>query len=294
MGRELKRVAMDFSWPINVPWKGFINELYTPMKCPHCDHGFTPMAKHFRDLFWGYIPFKPEDNGSVPYTFSDPDIHALAERNVSRSPEYFKREGMTVNMEAMRMAEIFNRSLHYHPNEVDVKLLFEAGDLNQLTHNFVPGKGWIEEKNPGHVPTVEDVRHWLVSADSWSISGSSMEWTMSKSYCAQRGVPHECPHCEGTGEVWISPEAKQAADDWTRTEPPEGEGYQIWETVSEGSPISPVFATPEELAEHMSTTRWGADEGTSVEQWLRFINGPGWAPSMVMDSNGLRTGVEAI
>ena len=43
----------------------------------------------------------------------------------------------------------------------------------------------------------------------------------------------------------------------------------------------------------MAGTRWGADKGTSYETWLRFINGPGWAPSMVMDASGVRTGADA-
>lgn len=68
----------------------------------------------------------------------------------------------------------------------------------------------------------------------------------------------------------------------------------MWETVSEGSPISPVFATPEELARHMAATRWGADRGTPYETWLAFIRGPGWAPSMVGTSGRLMNGVEGI
>lgn len=36
-------------------------------------------------------------------------------------------------------------------------------------------------------------------------------------------------------------------------DPPKGEGFQLWETITEGSPLSPVFDTPEEL------TKWLAD-----------------------------------
>lgn len=69
--------------------------------------------------------------------------------------------------------------------------------------------------------------------------------------------------------------------------------YQMYENTSEGTPISPVFATPEELA------RWLADTGASsfgsmtatYEQWLRVCRG-GYAPSLVTDANGLRSGVE--
>lgn len=67
----------------------------------------------------------------------------------------------------------------------------------------------------------------------------------------------------------------------------------MYEDTSEGTPISPAFATPEELA------HWLADNGASsfgkstatYEQWLPTCRGA-WAPSMVMDSNGIRSGVE--
>lgn len=39
-------------------------------------------------------------------------------------------------------------------------------------------------------------------------------------------------------------------EDWEknrRVEVPEGEGYQLWENTSEGSPYSPVFKTLDEL-----------------------------------------------
>lgn len=70
--------------------------------------------------------------------------------------------------------------------------------------------------------------------------------------------------------------------------------YMMYEDTSEGTPISPAFETPEELA------RWLADTGASAfggftatyEQWLSTI-GRGYAMSMVADENGLRSGVEA-
>ena len=77
--------------------------------------------------------------------------------------------------------------------------------------------------------------------------------------------------------------------------PPEGDGYQLWENITEGSPVSSVFATPEELADWLIAP--GNDtsitQGTSREQWLAMIRGPGWAPSLVIDSKGCRTGVQA-
>lgn len=66
----------------------------------------------------------------------------------------------------------------------------------------------------------------------------------------------------------------------------------MYETTSEGTPISPAFATAEELA------RWLADNNASAfggmtatyEQWLATCKA-GWAPSMVATSSGLMSGV---
>jgi hypothetical protein len=63
--------------------------------------------------------------------------------------------------------------------------------------------------------------------------------------------------------------------------------YQMYENTSEGSPISPVMASPEELA------RWLADNGASAfasmkatyEEWLAMCRG-GWAPSMAVAADG--------
>lgn len=67
----------------------------------------------------------------------------------------------------------------------------------------------------------------------------------------------------------------------------------MYEDTSEGTPISPAFATPEELA------RWLADNGASAfgnsgasyEQWLATCRGA-WAPSMVLTGGRLMSGVE--
>lgn len=73
----------------------------------------------------------------------------------------------------------------------------------------------------------------------------------------------------------------------------------MYEDTSEGTPISPSFATPEELA------RWLADTGASAfgdmtatyEQWLATCKS-GWAVSAVMEvgptGNKMMSGVEAM
>ena len=70
--------------------------------------------------------------------------------------------------------------------------------------------------------------------------------------------------------------------------------FQMYEDTTEGTPISPVCETPEELA------TWLADNNASAfgsstatrESWLRMIY-RGWAPSCVLDASGLHSGVDA-
>lgn len=67
----------------------------------------------------------------------------------------------------------------------------------------------------------------------------------------------------------------------------------MYEDTSEGTPISPAFEAPEELA------RWLADNGASsfggmtatYDQWLNVCRG-GFAPSAVMVGGRLMSGVE--
>jgi hypothetical protein len=71
--------------------------------------------------------------------------------------------------------------------------------------------------------------------------------------------------------------------------------YQMYETTTEGTPISPVFSTPEELARWLTETEASAfaDMTATYEQWLRVCRG-GYAPSAVADETGLRSGVAGL
>lgn len=71
--------------------------------------------------------------------------------------------------------------------------------------------------------------------------------------------------------------------------------YMMYEDTSEGTPISPAFATPEELA------RWLVDNGASAfgnstasyEGWLRVAKG-GFACSMVSVGGVFTSGVDGL
>lgn len=97
----------------------------------------------------------------------------------------------------------------------------------------------------------------------------------------------------GTYEEWDGEAPK--AEDYMPTFP-EGTATHLmmYETTSEGTPISPAFATPEELAQWLYDHHASAfaDQTASYEDWLRVAKG-GYAPSAVIDPDkGLRSGVD--
>ena len=71
--------------------------------------------------------------------------------------------------------------------------------------------------------------------------------------------------------------------------------YMMYETTSEGTPLSPAFSAPEELARWLADTGANAFAGDTAtyEQWLRVCRG-GYAPSAVYSQEtGLISGVAA-
>jgi len=91
-----------------------------------------------------------------------------------------------------------------------------------------------------------------------------------------------CDVCEGEGSVI----PKIEPPEWKPGREEAGIGWQMWQTTSEGSPISPVFATPEELARWLADmgANAGADTTATYEQWLAMTQ-PGSAPSADVDTD---------
>lgn len=291
MGRELKRVALDFEWHLNEPWEGYVNPLYMAKPCASCEgKGYSPTGRHLHDLWYGYVAFRPEDRGSRPFAPDDLLVHKFAERQCLNSPGYYGSDGSAIRREADRLCRLWNASWSHHLNDDDVRALIAADRLYDFTKTWSKEHGW-QPKVPACVPTAQEVNDWsCVGMGHDSINC----WTVIRAECRRLGEDASCAVCDGTGDIWPSKEAEDAYDAWQPTPPPAGLGYQIWETVSEGSPISPVFPSPELLATYMTNRKWGADHGSSYATWLAFINGPGWAPSMVRTAHGIQSDVDAV
>jgi len=81
-------------------------------------------------------------------------------------------------------------------------------------------------------------------------------------YAKIKGIPIDEDGCPKFNVFYGLPE-KLPVD------PPTGDGFQMWENTSEGSPQSPVFKTLDELCEWCAenATAFGLYHKASVEEW---------------------------
>lgn len=303
MGREIKRVALDFDWPIGETWEGFLNPFYVhSSECPACSGGsYAPSTRLLYDQWYGNAFFEPRMTGSKP--FLPDEFTARAARTIEqmhiRSLLSFYGTANRVfaqQLEQLRLTELFNSHWMYHLDADDVAALIIADRLWDFTRTprteeqrevvkqkvALGHNSWLPEDN-GYVPTPAEVNRWSLQG----LGHDSINCSVCVRAKAERlGYAVWCSVCEGEGSVWDSLENKQRCEAWEPIEPPEGAGYQLWETVSEGSPMSPVFASSDELANWLVT-----DQGYSPQAAKAFV-GRGWALSMVgVEGVGLWDGV---
>jgi hypothetical protein len=245
------------------------------------------MTRRIASQWYGYTALDAADAARAQWSPDDEQIRELVARKIAREPGFYGEGEQAITKEAIRMCGIYNQQLKHNLSQADVDAMLDEGQLHRLTHRFVPGEGWVD--NQGPKPTADEVNRWSLEG-----FGHDGQWSVARARCARAGVSANCPHCHGEGECWASARTRARFQKWTRVEPPEGIGYQLWESVTEGSPISPVFEQPEDLARWLEAHATGLDKGTTFDKWMRFIEGPGWAPSVVVTPNGVMTGVQAV
>jgi hypothetical protein len=165
----------------------------------------------------------------------------------------------------------------------------------------------------------EAVEKWRRGKAQWE-AGEHEDLAFESVYHRRGGGAWNGRHIDGTpkriyardGETLLREVWFEDVDQWVRDVPwedgpgygpepedngyyhpdwPEGTpmGYCFYETVGEGTPLSPVFATTDDLAQ------WLVEhEGMSPEGAARFV-GIGWAPSgIAFPTAGFMTGMQAV
>jgi hypothetical protein len=281
MSREVKRVPLDFDLPLNKVWPGFLMpDRLTGSPCIPCDgSGYSMYARQLYDEWYGigdshFIP-------KQPLAVDTPEVRAFAERNCKHDPDFYGISEAAIVREARRLIGYWNTQWSHHLDPVDVDALIAADQLWDLTKTWTEADGW-KERDP--MPTIT-----AAQVNTWSIPGIGHDSincsVVIRAKCVRDGHPEMCELCEGHGFTEVYPGQRADSEAWESEEPPIGEGYQLWESVSEGSPISPVFPDAEGLAQWMASPayHWGASSPLSIEQARRFV-GIGWAPTGILTS----------
>jgi hypothetical protein len=234
MGREIKRVPLDFHAPEDQTWEGYVlPDRLRGDDCPDCQGGQTHAGWWLQRMCQRISMLAADIGGQEhgrplhPWLAQDPYPHTDSRHLFDRATRVIR------------------------PSEDMATLVAALADRNE-----------------------DDVKS----------SFGSFDYAIYRAIVTAAGLPEwgSCATCEGHGTVESYPGQRAEAEAWERYEPPTGEGWQLWQTVSD-APMSPVFATADELIDWMTTpaAEWGASGPWSRENAEAFVRGPGWAPTFV-------------
>lgn len=207
MSREVRRVPLDFDWPLSSTWRGYL--LPESLRLPPCTacggEGWSAEARAIADTFYPH---------TIPGDRATQDALAWHDKIGQKEVDHLLKKG--------RLGTWRDGAWHHDP--------LTADEVNARQH-----AGALD----GH----DAINRGLL-----------IEFR-----CKRLGISMRCPECQGHGDVEKYPGQRAEADAWEPTDPPTGDAWQLWETVSEGSPITPAFATADDLIEHLATvgTSWG-------------------------------------
>ena len=136
--------------------------------------------------------------------------------------------------------------------------LFEAG-IERVSADMTRLSAGLAGRAPRHRFGHDDLDLYAACHKIVAAAGLSRRW----------GI---CKTCKGTN---VDPAVKKASDRWRPTEPPRGVGWQLWETTSEGSPVSPVFAGADDLASWCAANATLLGDFRAVkEHWMKMFSTP--------------------
>jgi hypothetical protein len=157
---------------------------------------------------------------------------------------------------------------------------------------------WEHPKNEQghHIPLFDG--SFSKRAAEWDEGASRWDKGFVQDYTTDGWKPKDASHTDiASFADWDGerPDEKDYMPDWSDTERTH---YQMYESVTEGTPISPVMESPEALA------RWLADNKASAgpyatatyDQWLAMIEAGSSVGSFVMNrgTGECMSGVEAV
>lgn len=233
MGREIRRVPLDFEWPLDQRWEGFVSPSDGTADCNAC--------------------IGTESDRATGYSRIGNSFYSLAQREWAQ----------VLPLESNRLT----------PEEIKLMQAVERSTTKDKRYR---------RKMPFVLGPITDSRMFIYC--TMKHLAQSLHVSFEKTFL--------CPVCKGSATVVVDSEQNQIAKKWRRKNPPKGTGWQVWETTSEGSPITPVFATADELVDHLVTVGTTGDAPTTRECAEIFV-GAGFAMSAVIVDNQMYTGINS-
>lgn len=257
--RVLKRVPLDFDAPLKEVWVGYINPHRGPSNCSACDgSGYNPATKKISDDWYSF----------------DRSRWVWIEPGVRRYNDLAWSHHLTQD----EVEALVRRGRFVYTGLLKETSFIADPDRKTSNYSFDEESGeWLDwdsnervEVNEPEYPSAEDVNAWSTVGFGHDAIN---QWICVKVRAKRLGVYGKCPVCKGDGEIKNPDEKEQRLyDEWEEYEPPEGEGYQLGETVSEGSPVSPVLGSAEGLAEwcEENATVFGNEKMPKAD-WMRMF-----------------------
>jgi len=249
MGRELKRVPLDFQWEIGKLWCGYVNP-HKMHECKECNGlGHSKEYKKLEDEWYGW-----ENENYKPNPFMGHRRY-----NANAWNNNLTQEDVNSLIEAGRLWDFTRVPINDEQRKI-VKEKVESGN-----------NSWLPYDN-GYRPTAKEVNEWNLKGFGHD---SSNAWICIKARLKREKKPYKCSSCNGSGTNWQHPKAKRLYDLWKNYDPPQGDGFQLWTTTSEGrSPMTPVFDTLEKLCEHCEMQKvsvFGKNTATK-DEWFKMLD----------------------
>jgi hypothetical protein len=246
MGREIKRVALDFDWPLGKVWEGYLMpDSLRSKPCPDCDNGYTAAGAWLMTFAWRLTMLaddvereQPRGRALHPWLANDQYPPMWRDRTLPIKQQFYSQYVVRPSVDIVDLVNGLQESSGR---------TFRPGIFGRSTSDA-----------------------YCVASAIAKAAGMDEDW----------GI---CKTCGGSASLEDYPGQAADQDAWEGTEPPSGEGWQVWETVSEGSPISPVFPDRESLVEWLTSPAysWGTSEPLTHAQAERFVDSM-WAPTGVV------------
>ena len=266
MSRKIFRVPLDFDAPLDQVWSGYLMPDIEPLPpCPNCDYDGTG-SQGWSTAAWAmYETFWPHRIRTWDMTHQQADALSWRDKLTQAEVNHLVAEG-----------------------HLQQRVQWEATATSPASWDWISVPRTAAEVNAANGRNEKPFCELNLSGSI----GALMRFR-----CAQQGLPEYCLRCNGHGDLATDAEreAHQAViDAWEPTDPPTGEGWQYWTTVTEGSPLSPVFPTAEALASWLvSYECHPMDRMSSYAAALAFVK-EGWAPSGFIGPLGALNGPEVI